>query len=257
MQQKLPNPAGAVEIYRSYDDLGMVRVLDDGHYRYLAFGDGGEQSCVRMAEPAALVHQYTQAMILGVCLTANPQYCVVIGVGAGSLITALQRFNPELSICGVEIRQLVVDVARSWFAFTPSEQVEFIYTDAASYLYQASRPTDLLFIDIFDDQGIDESLLDVEFIEDAYQSLSADGVLVINLWQDHRGYHRRVLKHIRRCFSGSVYSCSLSDGNLVIFACKGRSSRLSGHNQTRQLQQLSQKVLPQAEALFRQLHPCC
>ena len=53
-----------VEIHRSYDELGPIRVFENGSRRYLAFGEEAEQSCIDLHDPAKLVYEYTQAMIL-------------------------------------------------------------------------------------------------------------------------------------------------------------------------------------------------
>ncbi|MGK8348906.1 spermidine synthase, partial [Pseudomonas aeruginosa] len=36
------------------DEYGVIRVIESGDYRFLEFGDGVEQSCVFMPDPAWL-----------------------------------------------------------------------------------------------------------------------------------------------------------------------------------------------------------
>lgn len=223
LREHYPLPHLAKEIHRRYDSFGVIRVLDDGNFRFLAFGDGGEQSCVDYSQPELLIHDYTKAMLMGLCFLPQAAHATVIGVGAGSLITALHHVNQSLIISAVELREAVIDVATQWFGFLPSAQVSLNIIDASAYLCGSPSYTDLLLIDIYNDEGIDEGVSDYEFIADCYESLNPEGVLVMNLWRESTGVHRRVLKHVRRYFSSSVLIQTLSDGNIVVFAQKSKA----------------------------------
>lgn len=218
-----PLPHIAKEIHRCYDEFGVIRVLDDGNFRFLAFGDGGEQSCVNWSHPERLVHDYTKTMLMSVGFAPRATHATVIGVGAGSLITALHHVNHTLLIQAVELRKLVIDVAEEWFDFKPCSSVTLTVADASAYLCSSPVYTDLLLIDIYNDEGIDEGVSDYEFIADCYEALNPEGVLVMNLWHESSGLHRRVLKHIRRYFSTNVFIQSLNDGNIVVFAKKSKA----------------------------------
>ncbi len=218
--QPLPTPALAQEIYRCYDEFGVIRVLEDNCFRYLAFGDGGEQSCIRIDTPTGLVHNYIKVMLMGMCFLPQAAHCTVIGVGAGSLVTGLQQFNNALLIQAVELRAEVLCVAKKWFKFNPSEQVSVVICDAFGYLCSSPAMTDVLFIDIYNDDGIDDGVSDYEFVADCYDALNEGGLLVMNLWKESGGIHRRVLKNIRRYFSQNVKTVTLDDGNIIVFAKK-------------------------------------
>ena len=61
--------SSAQEIHRSYDELGPIQVMDDGHKRYLAFGTDDEQSCQLIHQPHLLQHEYTRAILLALLLS--------------------------------------------------------------------------------------------------------------------------------------------------------------------------------------------
>lgn len=245
--------ANAIEIFRCYDEWGMIRVLDDGLYRYLAFGDGGEQSCMQVNNTARLIHEYTQVMMLALVFIPEPKRATVIGVGAGSLINALQLYDAELPITGVELRPHVVDVAKDWFAFQPSNKVELCFTDAASYLYRVKQPTDILMIDIFDDNGLDDSLLDEDLMVDAYNALSAEGVLVLNLWDEGYGEHHQVLTGINKVFGFDVLAWPVTDGNLIIMAFKNGCPMTNSRYLQGPLKTLQQRIDIPARKLFQRV----
>ena len=63
-----------IEVYCCYDEYGPLRVFDDGPYRYLTFGEGGEQSRIDMNNRAHPVYEYTQAMLLALLFTPAPSH---------------------------------------------------------------------------------------------------------------------------------------------------------------------------------------
>lgn len=67
------------------DEYGVIRVIESGDYRFLEFGDGVEQSCVFMPDPAWLEYDYTRAMLLGGLCHSQPRRALFLGFGAGSL----------------------------------------------------------------------------------------------------------------------------------------------------------------------------
>lgn len=70
------------------DEYGVIRVIESGDYRFLEFGDGVEQSCVFMPDPAWLEYDYTRAMLLGGLCHSQPRRALFLGFGAGSLTQA-------------------------------------------------------------------------------------------------------------------------------------------------------------------------
>lgn len=76
------------------DEYGVIRVIESGDYRFLEFGDGVEQSCVFMPDPAWLEYDYTRAMLLGGLCHSQPRRALFLGFGAGSLTQACLRHLP-------------------------------------------------------------------------------------------------------------------------------------------------------------------
>ena len=55
------------------DAYGVIRVVEQGGYRYLEFGEEVEQSCVRIGDPAWLEYDYSRAMLLGALCHPAPR----------------------------------------------------------------------------------------------------------------------------------------------------------------------------------------
>jgi spermidine synthase len=206
------------EIYRCYDEYGSITVLDDGNKRYLSFGDGDEQSCQLKSAPFQLQHDYTQAMLL-VLLFKKPRSMVLLGVGGGTLVSALHHFIPDMKMHLVELRPKVLDIAYKYFHLPRDKRVTVSIEDASEFLELSDAPkADLLFSDLFGSEGLDLQQTQGWFIERCSQLLSDDGWLVLNCWQIHKG-EQEMLAALQTYFE-DVRGCSTAEGNWVILAGK-------------------------------------
>ncbi len=95
------------------DEYGVIRVIESGDYRFLEFGDGVEQSCVFMPDPAWLEYDYTRAMLLGGLCHSQPRRALFLGFGAGSLTQACLRHLPLEEAEAIELRPAIPRLALS------------------------------------------------------------------------------------------------------------------------------------------------
>tara|TARA_R110002094_G_scaffold67536_2_gene76851 strand:- start:674 stop:1426 length:753 start_codon:yes stop_codon:yes gene_type:complete len=210
-----------IEVYRGHDEWGPVRVFEDGICRYMAFGTDAQQSCIDLLNPETLVYQYTQAMMLALLYQPKPERVTLLGLGAGSLVQSLQAYDPELPLSVVELRPLVAEVAQQWFELALAPPLSLHLEDASCYMAQTSSRSDIIFADIYNDSGMIESQLNVDFLKNCYLNLNHGGVLVLNLWEEGRGLHPLAMQRLRDQFGEHCMSCLVEDGNLIAFGFKG------------------------------------
>ncbi|MEH6548924.1 MAG: spermidine synthase [Pseudomonadales bacterium] len=209
------------EIYRSHDEYGPVQVYDDGNKRYLAFGNEDQQSCSLKAEPYRLQHDYTQAMLLSL-LFVDPKEVIILGLGGGSMVSALLHHIDDLNIRAVELRPAVADIAYQYFQLPRDPRLEIVIDDACDYVAGSQiQKADIIFGDLYDSEGLHTGQLQSTFICDCNRILSDKGWLVLNCWQDHRG-ESRALQALKTLFS-DVRVCNTPEGNWIILAGKQRS----------------------------------
>ncbi len=237
------------EIHRCYDDIGPIRVFEDGIKRYLAFGNDAEQSCIDLTSPGKLEYEYTQAMMLALLYQPKPVRATVLGLGAGSMVHCLQHYDPDIQLDVVELRPLVAEVAQQWFLLAPSSTLNLNLEDAGLYMAKVSSQSDLIFTDIYNDLGMIDTQLEADYLANCYRSLSSEGVLVINLWEEGRGRNPRAMQRIRNQFGSNCLTCSVDDGNLIVFAFKGA---MPEHN-ARRLQPLAKKLGRKIDAPLHKL----
>ncbi|WP_158291737.1 spermidine synthase [Lampropedia puyangensis] len=162
-----------------------VMVMEGAAFRCMSFDRRSlYQSCMFKAQPNALALEYTRGLLAGMRLLRKPpQKLLLIGMGGGSIAKAVMHDYPEVQLDVVELDPAVVQVARDWFAFTPSAQVTVYEMDARVFVRQQLRKNaayDLIMLDAFDHDYIPEHLLTVEFLQQVRQLLTTGGIVAAN-----------------------------------------------------------------------------
>jgi len=213
------------EIFRSYDDIGPVQVLDDGNKRYLAFGSDDEQSCQLKAQPTQLQYEYTRAMLLALLFNRDPQRALLLGLGGGSLAGCLHQHWPQVYITAVELRRTVIDIAHRHFQLPRDQRLSVLEADAGDYLREHEpNDFDLIFSDIYGAEGVDDLQLQERYLDQCLACLSHDGWLVLNCWREHRS-QTDFLDTLKQRFL-EVRVCMTQSGNWVVL-CGRQSSKFS------------------------------
>ncbi|MBY4675748.1 methyltransferase [Marinobacterium arenosum] len=245
----------ATEVHRCYDEWGPIYVLQQGEIRYLAFGDGGEQSAVDLNRPYRPLYEYAQAMLLALLFQPNPQQVLMLGLGGGSLATALLRALPDCRITAVELRAQVVETAHHWFALPRSERLHCRIEDAAAYMAHRPASCELLFADIYLDDGMQEVQLSSQLLADCHHALADDGILVLNLWDDGRARHPLALQRLSEHFGDALLGCPIEGGNLIAFAFKGGLPNIQPRRLQKPLKQLGRQLELPLQKLLNKLGP--
>jgi spermidine synthase len=153
----------------------------------------GRQSCVNLQNPHRFALNYTR-MALGGLLFARddqPRRVLIVGLGGGTIPTALREILPEAQVDVVEIDPAVTRVAKEYFAFRTDPKMQVFEMDGRVYVKRAIREGkkyDAILLDAFDHEYIPEHLLTEEFLEEAKSLLAPGGVLVGNTFSSSKLY---------------------------------------------------------------------
>lgn len=236
-------------LYHTDDEFGPITVTDDGQCRILSFAPGDEQSRCLKAAPHILQFEYTQAMLL-VLLFCQPRRVLVLGLGGGSLVTALHHFIPGIRITAVELRQSVIEVAQRYFQMPRGKRVEVVCQDADSFLCgELSHQQDIVFADLYHGTGVDEVQLKADFIARSASKLKADGWLVLNCWNEHR--EDAILRDALKEHFADIRTILTSSRNWVILAGKTPSWRTNSEMKETAFQLSSSLGFPLTRHLAR------
>jgi len=222
-------------IFYTKDDLGEMKVHEDGQYRLLSFAKGDEQSRISLAKPHVLQHEYSQTMMLSL-LFNTPKRLTLLGVGGGCLISCMHAAVAGIHITGIELRPQVIHIAKTYFNMPSSKRISIIEQDAKAYIADFThKKVDLLFTDLYHAHGMDKGVLREKFIENCDRQLKPNGWLVINCWEEE--YNYLDLVELLRTYFIDIRSVNTGAGNWVIFAGK-----LMDHQNAKQLKQEAQKL---------------
>jgi spermidine synthase len=174
-----------------------ITVADSATRRCLRFGTGAEallQSCKLLARPEHLALDYTRAMVAALLLwQPEPRRVLLIGVGGGSIPTALAGVRPEMSIDAVDIDEAVLRIARQHFGLVPGPRLRLHAADGAAWIASArarGETFDAVLLDAFDSEGVPPALFTDTFLADVRGVLSPGGVFLANTFVSAASYGR-------------------------------------------------------------------
>ena len=181
------------------------------------------QSCMNPSQPQQLVFVYTRMMLASLLLNPEPKNILVVGLGGGTLPTALVDLLPAAHVDAVEIDPAVLAAARSYFDFATSDRLLVHVEDARTFVKRAlkrDRRYDLVMLDAYASDYIPEHLMTREFLAETLALLNPGGVVAANTFSSSRLYHHE--SETYRAVFGSFFNFKLpSSGNRVILASNG------------------------------------
>lgn len=198
------------------DEHGVMRVVELGAYRFLEFGEGEgvEQSCVYSPDPGWLEYDYTRAMLLGALAHPQPRRALFLGLGAGSLVQACLKHLPLEAVEVIELRAELPGMARRHLGLTDDPRLEIRIGDARQLLGSAAL-ADLVFVDLYTDEGLSPAHLTADFLVQCRHRLLPGGWLVINQWGAPGGVPVGA-PLLRRLFERHYWELPLNEGNVVL-----------------------------------------
>ncbi len=141
------------------------------------------QSCINERAPKKMVFSYTRMAMSSLLFVEHPQRVLAIGLGGGTLPTALAELYPQAEIETVEIDPAVVAIAEKFFRFKPSDNLRVSIQDARVWVKRAllrQQSFDLIILDAFNGEYIPEHLMTADFFSELQHLLTPQGIFVSN-----------------------------------------------------------------------------
>lgn len=245
----LESPFGKL-IHTEYDEHGPIQIYDDGHKRYLTFGNDDEQSCQLKHAPHVLQHEYSRGMLLSLAM-CEPQNIAIIGLGGGTLITALDKYDAGLDVYGVELRKAVLNCAYKYFQMPRRNNIRISVQDGREYLENcAPKSFDILIADMYISTGLNPLQLAEEFIALCHRALRDEGWLVLNYWLDHQDEEISI-QALKSRFQ-HLYGCDTGGGNWLVFASNQAAAM---HTDKKKMQAMAIKLGFSLQGFAKRLKP--
>lgn len=210
-------------VHESHDDDGIIEVVEYQGVRSLHFGTSSRQSSIRLNDPERLELSYVKAMMGWLFFNDDPRHALVIGLGGGSLTKYLLYHFDEIHITVVEYRKSVVKIARSHFELPLDSRLKIIVDDGGDYVRKrretAADTYNLLFLDAFDSDGMAESVKNEAFFDACKNVLTADGIMIINLWGTDKPLFEKITWDLGCIFNWRLLFLPVLDkGNIICLA---------------------------------------
>jgi spermidine synthase len=152
----------------------------------------------------------------------RPKRIELIGLGGGSLIKFCYYKMPGTQLTAVELNPDVIALRELFQLPDDGPRLQTLNMDGAEYLEKTTKGIDVLLVDAFDKTGFAPTLANREFFENAFEKLSGNGVLVINLAGEKDTY-AGLIGEAMHAFDDQVIVISVpDDGNHILYAFKER-----------------------------------
>ncbi len=207
-------------------------VEDQGDLRCLKFKtkqQSSQQSCIFKSNPNHLVFNYTKWLMASLFLNDHPKKILIIGLGGGTLSNNFHLLFPNSEITNVELDPAVIKLARQYFAYIENEKIKTVAQDGRIFMKRAiikNRHYDMIILDAFNGDYIPEHLMTQEFLQEAKQLLTENGVLAANTFSVSKLYQHESATY--QAVFGDFYN--VRDGqktNRIILASKSFHSQAS------------------------------
>jgi spermidine synthase len=230
------NSTSAEVVHQERSLYRNILVDDQGDLRCLKFNvktTKTNQSCFYKTAPQRLVFNYTKLLFSGLLLIEQPKSILIVGLGGGTMSNILQELYPTSKIINVEIDPAVVKVARQYFGFLENQAVSSVIEDGRIFIKRAlirKQQYDWIILDAFNGDYIPEHLLTQEFLQEAKDLLSPEGVLSANTFSVSDLYAHESATY--KAVFGDFYNVrNYKNSNRIILAAKGQLPSIELINQ--------------------------
>ena len=195
-------------------------VVTEGYRRRLEFRPGNVQSEMDLRRPAALILEYTRAMMAFALFVPQPRDILMVGLGGGSLAKFCHRHFPDARITVVELRADVIAL-RGEFMVPPDDgRFRVVHGDAIAYVEQHPGCADVILVDAFNEIGLPAEVASARFYGACRSALRDGGVMVKNVFSYDPAY-RPILARLGLIFDGRLcWLRQVAGNNRILFAVR-------------------------------------
>ena len=158
-----------------------LTVHENKKYRWLAMDDT-IQTVMDLTESHKPTFPHIHSMILSLYFQSSPQRIFELGLGGGALTRFFTHHFPNVKTTTYEINQDIIDIYQKYFCSeqAASQNHQIIAKDARLAV-PSKELQDMIIVDLFAGNQPPKFLNKRDFYQDCKQSLTPEGLLIVNL----------------------------------------------------------------------------
>ena len=208
---------GLVEIDTPYNHLQIYDGVDRANGRPIRILKiGHEQSSAIYLDGDDLVFDYTKFYRMAAHFNPNINTALMIGGGAYTYSKDFLTQFPRSTMDVVEIDPALKQIATKYFKFFETPRLNIIHEDGRTFLNKNTKKYDVIYGDAFKSYSPPFQLSTKEAVEKMYDSLTDNGVAIINIISSVDGEAGKFLRAEYATFSyvfPQVYLFPVTDSN--------------------------------------------
>ena len=139
---------------------------------------------------------------------------LMLGLGGGALLHALQYHlnNPTFDV--VEINPEVIDIAKQYFYLDKINTANIFQEDANLYITSCKKKYDVILVDIYQDKTYPKHCATQTFFQACQKLLKQDGIIAINC--ANMSQYKLLLNQLRSVFNNAILTIRVAHPRNVI-----------------------------------------
>ncbi|QWR76081.1 spermidine synthase [Candidatus Magnetomonas plexicatena] len=176
------------------------------------------QSVFDLKNPTVPGLEYAKYMLLALVFIPTPKSVVSIGLGGGSVPTALSILVKQCLIHVVEIDKDIVFIAKNYFGFRENPLMKLYVDDGYSFIESCPVSHDIALLDAYKGSAQPKNLSSKIFFQNLAKTLKPEGVCVVNLITSDTENLNNAVNNMKAVFKNMWYVECKTSRNVVYFA---------------------------------------
>ncbi len=174
----------------------------------------------RIKKRSVYTGQYWDYFLPLASLYGKPRV-LMIGLGGGTIAYQMDEiFGDKIRMDIVEINEKMVSIAEK--VLPKRIRSNLFIDDGASFVARTTRRYDIILLDAYDSMRIPQQFLEEDFVRDAFQKLSKNGILTVNYALNFNGMENlnNYIRKLSKLFKVYRVDTSSTPGNIILLNSK-------------------------------------
>ena len=170
---------GDAAIYNTESVHNIIKVVDTDDDRSL-YLNMMTRPQTRWPKIGIITKEYYDDFLLGPKINEGRRV-LFLGIGGGTALRQMTAVWPDISVLGVELDPLVIDVARRYFSLDHEPRIKLLTADARWFIDHNLETFDVAAVDLFYGGFMPFYCATTEFFNALSRRLSSRGILIMNV----------------------------------------------------------------------------